>query len=429
MFEIKQPSQERALLIALKTPKISDVDLNLSLEELKLLAKTAKAKVVHAVIQKRKAPDPSTFIGKGKAEELANLASELNIDVVIFDNNLTPAQTKNLEKIFGIKIIDRTQLILDIFAQRARTKEGKLQVELAQLQYLLPRLVGKGIELSRLGGGIGTRGPGEKLLEVQRRKINDRIAFLKRELEKVKAKRKEERKRRKIIPVPVAAIVGYTNAGKSTLLNALTNADVLAEDKLFATLDPTTKRVILPDKRILLFSDTVGFINNLPHTLIAAFRATLEEVKESDILIHVIDASHPYVEKQIEAVHQVLEELEITDKPIFNVFNKIDLVTKEHLNLLLEKYQPSIGISALYKKNLDMMLEKISTLLKKDFITTNIKLPYYEYNKIKYIFQWGEILSQEYLDNYIYMKISIPKRFFYLIEKFQEREINENNKS
>lgn len=418
---------ENALLVALQTKNISDSELHLDLEELAFLASSAGANVVHRAIQKRKDPDSATFIGKGKAREIAAFADEMDCNVVIFDNNLSPAQARNLSDFFHVKVIDRTQLILDIFAQRARTKEGKLQVELAQLQYLLPRLVGQQTEMMRQSGGIGTKGPGEKKLEVQRRRINDRIALLKRELTKVKAKRHEQRKRRKAIPVPVVGIVGYTNAGKSTLLNTLTNAGVLAENKLFATLDPTTRRVVLPDKRVVLFSDTVGFINKLPHTLIAAFRATLEEVCEADILIHVIDIAHPDREKQIDAVHEVLRELDVFDKPILNVFNKIDQVSHAETDFLVEKYQPSVAISALRGHCLNDLLRSVSWILKKEYMTASIFLPYEEYSKVQYIFSCAEILQQKHEETGIYMQISMPKRFFYLIKNFEVDDVQYQN--
>ena len=295
-----------------------------SLEELKQLADTAGAVVVNRFIQRRAKPDPAFFIGKGKVQELALYAQQENIDLCIFDDELTPVQQRNLELSLGVKIIDRTALILDIFAQRAHSREGKLQVELAQMRYRLPRLSGKGTELSRLGGGIGTRGPGETKLEVDRRRVRTRINDIEKELALVLQQRQQQRQRRKDNEVPLIALVGYTNAGKSTLLNALTDAGVLAENKLFATLDPTTRSVTLPDGETILFSDTVGFIQKLPHQLVAAFRATLEEVVEADLLLHVVDASHSQREAQEQAVYEVLKELKVAEKPMLLVFNKAD---------------------------------------------------------------------------------------------------------
>ncbi len=339
---------------------------------------------------------------------------------MIFDDELSPGQTRNLEKKIPVKIVDRTQIILDIFAQKAQTKEGKLQVELAQLQYLLPRLTGKGVELSRLGGGIGTRGPGEKLLEVQRRRINDRISALQKEIEEIKKKRNVQRGPREKIPIPTAALVGYTNAGKSTLLNAMTDAGVFAENKLFATLDPTVRKLILPGNKTILLSDTVGFINKLPHTLIAAFRATLEEVKRTDYLVHVVDASHPYCEKQIDSVKEVLRELDAYDKPMLYIFNKIDLVEeKGRLRLLLNKYTPSVALSALHRQNIEAMVDLLYRYERAQSVEMEILLPYPDYDKIQYVFEEGEILYQKYLEEGVHLKISVAPRFAHHFEPYR----------
>lgn len=337
---------EKAILVSIKF-KNEKTPLNESLEELKQLARTSGAQVMGNLSQNREKPDIKYFIGAGKLEELKDLCSTTEADLVIFDHEINPGQIRNLEDALGIKVIDRTELILDIFAQHARTREGVLQVNLAQAEFQMTRLVGHGISLSRLGGGIGTRGPGETKLEVDRRRIRAKISQLKKELEAVKKSRHLLREKRKASNILTGAIVGYTNSGKSTLLNSLARANVLTEDKLFATLDPVTKRVYLPDGRTILVTDTVGFIQNLPHQLIDAFRATLEEVIEADFLIHVVDSSSLYMEDQIEAVYQVLEEIGAITKNILTVFNKIDKV--EPPKNILEKFDPSVCISALYR--------------------------------------------------------------------------------
>ncbi|RJQ25511.1 MAG: GTPase HflX, partial [Peptococcaceae bacterium] len=295
-----------------------------SLEELARLAETAGAAPAAKVLQQKSRPDAAFFIGRGKVKELALLRQNLSAELIIFDEELTPTQTRNLQNAAGCRVIDRTALILDIFAQRARTREGKLQVELAQLNYLLPRLTGIGTELSRLGGGIGTRGPGETKLETDRRHIRRRIEELNRDLEQVRRHRKKQRQKRRESSMPVVALVGYTNAGKSTLLNALTGARVFTANQMFATLDPTTRRLQLPDNQEALLTDTVGFIRKLPHHLVAAFRATLEEVGEADLLLHVVDASHNRFAEQIEAVESVLKELGAREKKTILVLNKTD---------------------------------------------------------------------------------------------------------
>ncbi len=334
---------ENALLVGSFIPgKVSRAEAEESLSELAELARTAGAVVIKSHLQKILKPNPAYFIGKGKAEELRAEVEEQGIDLVIFDENLSPGQELNLNELLEAKVIDRTGLILDIFAQRARTKEGKLQVELAQLNYLLPRLVGKGLALSRLGGGIGTRGPGESKLETDRRRVRERISRIKHDLEKVGKTRELHRLSRKSVPFPVIAIIGYTNAGKSTLFNRLskmpTGQGVLAEDKLFATLDPTIRKIDLRERQTVLISDTVGFIKKLPHQLVEAFKATLEEVRAADILLHVIDSSHSNAEVQIESVNKVLREIGASEKPVINVFNKIDRIEGEivpaHLRLV-----------------------------------------------------------------------------------------------
>jgi GTP-binding protein HflX len=319
-----QKTQERALLIGLEKEGVSKWDLQDSLDELRELANSAGAEVIDTVTQKLQKPTAPYYIGRGKAESIKDSCQDRQVTSVIFDDELSPAQGRNLENLFARKVLDRTQLILDIFAQRARSREGRLQIELAQLQYLLPRLTRMWHHLSRQTGGIGTRGPGETQLEVDRRRVQERIARLERELEAVRKTRAVQRQGRKRHQCPVAAVVGYTNAGKSTLLNLLTGADLVAENKLFATLDPTTRSFVLPNKQRVLLTDTVGFLRKLPHTLIESFKATLEEVSEADLLIHIVDLSHPRVDEQMEAVDAVIKELDAFGKQTLIVFNKID---------------------------------------------------------------------------------------------------------
>lgn len=352
---------EKAVLVGIEISAPKNIPLIESMQELERLAVTAGANVIAGITQKRDKPDQKYCIGSGKLEELKAMVVSRQANLVIFDCSLSPSQERNLEEALGTKVIDRTELILDIFGQHARSKEGMLQVELAQSNFLLTRLSGHGVLMSRLGGGIGTRGPGETKLEYDRRRIRKKISDLKKEIEKVRTERSLRREKRRRSKIPIAALVGYTNSGKSTLLNSLAKADVLTEDKLFATLDPTIRRVYLPDGKIILLSDTVGFIQKLPHQLIAAFRATLEEVTEADLLIHVVDASHPYFEDQITAVFTVLEELKSITKPIITVFNKIDKSNKKLSGKLLGKYQPAIAVSALYNQGLEELQKMLAT--------------------------------------------------------------------
>ncbi|MCX5679345.1 MAG: GTPase HflX [Candidatus Omnitrophica bacterium] len=350
----------RALLITVDFRKREDWTAEERSMELSELTGSAGAKIIKTMIVNRHAPCPSHFIGSGKAEEVAAICAAEKINLVIFNNDLTGTQQKNLEESIGVKVIDRTQLILDIFARRARSNEGKLQVELAQLMYMMPRLTDKGTELSRLGGGIGTRGPGEQKLEVDRRRIRDRIARLKKELESLGSRRGMMRKRRDKFRIPSVAIVGYTNTGKSTLLNAITGSSVAVRDKLFATLDPTIRKLTMPNRREILFIDTVGFLKELPHHLIEAFKATLEEAVEADLLLHLIDASHPKAKEQAEAVYKVLGGIGALDKPIITVLNKIDRVSPEEVVRLKDLLGAAVAISALNKEGLGGLLEKIT---------------------------------------------------------------------
>src|SRR6476659_290597 len=345
MIETKSHRRpERALLIGLEKEGVSKWDLRDSLEELRELASSAGAQVVNTVTQKLPRPTAPYYIGRGKAELIKESFQEQQVTSVIFDNELSPAQGRNLENLFARKVLDRTQLILDIFAQRARSREGRLQIELAQLQYLLPRLTRMWTHLSRQSGGIGTRGPGETQLEVDRRRVQDRIARLERELEGVRKVRSVQREGRRRHQWPVAAVVGYTNAGKSTLLNLLTGAGVLAEDRLFATLDPTTRSLRLPTNQNVLLTDTVGFIRKLPHGLVEAFKATLEEVVQADLLLHVVDVGHPQAEEQIQAVNTVLEEIGAAGKPTLMVFNKIDQLNGNG-NKFRDRFPNAVAVS------------------------------------------------------------------------------------
>ncbi|MFA4844513.1 MAG: GTPase HflX [Candidatus Margulisiibacteriota bacterium] len=349
---------ERAVLVGVEIGREAP-----ALEELARLADTAGADTVATLTQKRERPDPKYFIGSGKIEELKALAAEHRANLAIFDHPLSPSQTRNIEDSSGLKVIDRTELILDIFAQHARSREGKLQVELAQSTFLLTRLGGRGVMMSRLGGGIATRGPGETRLEYDRRHIRAKICALKKQIDKVRQERQVKRERRRQARIPTVALVGYTNSGKSTLLNALTKAGVLTEDKLFATLDPTVRRLYLPSGRVVLLTDTVGFIQKLPHQLVAAFQATLEEVSEADLLLHVIDAAHQGYEQQISAVYEVLEELHSIAKPLISIFNKADQLEKKLSKKTLAKYKPAVVISALRGEGLKELLATIDAQL------------------------------------------------------------------
>ena len=405
-----QVMSERAILIGMEWGRNDSLwTVDDSLEELKQLADTAGATVIKKFIQKRPKPDPAFFIGRGKVQELALYAQQENIDLCIFDDELSPAQQRNIESVMGIRILDRTALILDIFAQRARTNEGKLQVELAQLQYTLPRIMGKGLMPSRLGGGIGTRGPGETKLEVDRRRIRDRIAFIKDQIEKVKAVRSLHRSKRKKNNVFEVSLVGYTNAGKSTLLNTLTNSDIYAKDQLFATLDPTTRQLTLPNKQEIIITDTVGFIQRLPHQLIAAFRSTLEVVTEADLLVHVIDVSHELYKEQAAAVHEVLKEIGAETKPVITVYNKIDkLPPDSKLADRLALEEDTVCISAAKKLNLETLQQMIETHLKSKAVEVTLCIPYAETAKAAQLHETANVLEQEYTENGTVMKVILP---------------------
>lgn len=404
-------AQERAVLVGMEHNGMLNTlgwTIEDSVEELKQLADTAGAQVVAKFMQKRPKPDPAFFIGKGKVQELALFVQQENIDLCIFDDELSPAQQRNIEQAMGIRVLDRTALILDIFAQRARTNEGKLQVELAQLQYNLPRIMGKGLSLSRLGGGIGTRGPGETKLEVDRRRIRDRIAYIKECIGKVKSVRTLHRAGRNKASVPTVSLVGYTNAGKSTLLNTLTNSDIYAKDQLFATLDPTTRQLDLPNKQQAILTDTVGFIQRLPHQLVAAFQSTLEEVVEADVLLHVIDVSHELYKEQSNAVYHVLDQIGAKDKTIITVYNKIDkLPADSALPARLAQEENSICISAKANINLDKLLELIAENLKLKAVEEYFLIPYSNSAAAARLHNVGTVLEQEYLAEGTKLKVRL----------------------
>lgn len=358
--------------------------------------------------QRRHTPDTATFIGRGKAEELFAHVRELEAEAVLFDGELSPLQQRNLEELLQTKVLDRTQLILDIFAQRAHTREGVLQVELAQLMYLMPRLSGRGTALSRLGGGIGTRGPGETKLEIDRRRIRERIQHLQRDLEEVRRQRHHQRAFRQKLPFPAGAIVGYTNAGKSTLLNTLSGAEAYVDDRLFATLDPTTRRVVLPDGWSLLLTDTVGFVDNLPTALIAAFRATLEEVQHADFLIHVVDISNLHWELQRDAVESTLVELEAESKPTVWVFNKIDRIKdKVQLQVIAEDYPHVVFFSAKLAQGIPQLIEAIVRTVQGLLTEVEVRLPYTEAHLIAECYEFGRVQSVEYQEDGVLIRAQV----------------------
>jgi len=390
--------RQRALLIGTGVDTHTQEDAEASLDELALLADTAGADTVEAVLQRRRTPDPATYIGKGKAEELRDLAHTLDVDVVIVDDELTPAQQRNLEHLFKVDVVDRVALILDIFAQHATSQEGAVQVELAQLRYRLPRLRGRGTELSQQGAGIGTRGPGETQLEVDRRRLLRRIQRLERDIKDLGATRATQRKARRRRAIPRVALVGYTNAGKSTLLNRLTDAGVLVENQLFSTLDPTTRRLRLPGGETVLLSDTVGFVRRLPHQLVDAFRSTLEEVVDADLLLHVVDLSAPDADGRIAAVEAVLREIEAGDVPVLHVWNKADLVDAdviaEHLRM-----HDSVAISAATGDGVNELLTTIGDRLRARAGIIECFVPYDRADVLAALHRAGEVLVEVHDDD------------------------------
>ena len=408
MIELKKET-ERVILVGVCLPGQEDIDA--SLEELSELAKTAGAVTVGKVVQSRDQVHPGTYVGKGKIDEIKSLLWELDATGIICDDELSPAQMKNLQDELDAKVMDRTLVILDIFAARASTSEGKIQVELAQLKYRQTRLAGFGTAMSRLGGGIGTRGPGEKKLEMDRRLIKNRIALLNRELKSVKQHREVTREKRAKSRIPVAAIVGYTNAGKSTLLNALTGADILAEDKLFATLDPTTRAMNLPNGEKILLTDTVGFINKLPHHLIDAFRSTLEEARYADYILHVVDTSNPQMELQMQVVYDTLRELKVEDKKIVTLLNKQDkllapMVVKDF------RADASLAVSAKTGQGLEDLKNLLSSWMMEGKIYIERLYPYDKAGTISLIRGYGILLEEEYLPEGIRVKAYVPKDIY-----------------
>ncbi len=404
-------------------PNLPEFDAEESLAELRTLAESAGAKVVGEVLQHRDRPDAATLIGAGKLEEIAGAAASVKADLLLFDHDLSPSQQRNIEKIVHRRVIDRTQLILDIFARHARTREGQLQVELAQLQYLLPRLAGRGAEMSQLGGGIGTRGPGETQLETDRRRIYRRIRHVEQQLENVRRIRAQQRQRRESAPVATVALVGYTNAGKSTLFNALTRAGVLSSPKMFATLDPTIRGVNLPSKRKVLLSDTVGFIRNLPHTLVSAFRATLEEVQRASLILHVSDASSRLSAEQDAQVELVLKELEAENKPRLGVMNKVDLLDEEvAASLLADSARDNartLYVSAVEGTGLDRLLEHIDALIEEDPVSrVHLRVPQREGKALAMLESRARIYSRKYLDGAVEMEVDAPESVMRKVREF-----------
>ncbi|MBL7158622.1 MAG: GTPase HflX [Candidatus Omnitrophica bacterium] len=391
--------------------------------ELRDLAMSSGASIAHEIIAIRGKPSPAHYVGTGKAGEIAELCAEKNASVVIFNNDLSGTQQKNLEEIVNVKTIDRTQLILDIFAHRAKSSEGKIQVELAQLLYLLPRLTGFGIMLSRLGGGIGTRGPGEQKLEVNKRTIRARITKLKKDLEKLNVQRLTRRKQREKFSLLKIAIIGYTNSGKSTLLNALTGSGVIARDRLFSTLDPTIRSFTLPNNQKVIFSDTVGFLSHLPHHLIESFKATLEEVVNADLLLHIVDISHPKAKAMEKAVFEVLDELGAREKPIITVLNKIDRIDPTDLREISGEFTEPVRISALKKANFEELFDRITLFLSRTIKRVTLYLPQTETRLIGLVHERGNVIKKEYIADKIRFEVELPISIYEKIKK----ELRENN--
>jgi len=402
----------------LASPTLSSEE---SLAEFRDLVASAGGEVAAELMQRRPRPDPATLVGQGKVEEIAAVAASTASDLVLFDHDLSPTQLRNLEAALPCRVLDRTQLILDIFARHARTREGQLQVELAQLQYLLPRLTGRGKAMSQLGGGIGTRGPGETQLETDRRRIQRRIDHLKSELESVRRTRRQQRQRREAVPVPTVALVGYTNAGKSTLFNCLTGAQVFSSSKMFATLDPKLRAIELPSRRKVLVSDTVGFIRNLPHTLVTSFRATLEEVEQAEVLLHVRDAASTYGAEQRTQVEKVLAELEVLDKPRIEVLNKIDLLPEHEREGLASR--GGVAVSALTGEGIDGLLQAIDQALHSDpILEAELRVPQQEGALLAAIEAGTMVHNREYEGNLVRLSVSGPASLLGRLRKYRLRD-------
>ena len=401
-----------------KAPAVPEFTAEESLDELRTLATSAGAEVAGKFLQHRDRPDPATLIGKGKLEEIAGAAASVSADLILFDHDLTASQQRNIEAVVKTRVIDRTQLILDIFAKHARTREGQWQVELAQLEYMLPRLAGRGIEMSQLGGGIGTRGPGETQLETDRRKIYRRVRHVKQQLENVRRIRAQQRQRRESAPVATIALVGYTNAGKSTLFNALTKADVLASSRMFATLDPTIRAVTLPSKRDVLLSDTVGFIRNLPHTLVTSFRATLEEVQRASLILHVSDASSPLSAEQDVQVEKVLKELEADSKPRLRVMNKIDLLPPGQDGMRDDAQ--TVYVSAAKDIGISTLLDRIDQLLEEDRPSRiRLKIPQKEGKILALLEAKAQIFFRKYKGESVELEVNAAASIIRAVKKWQ----------
>ena len=399
---------QRAFLVGVQLPGMNGDDAERSLDELTLLTDTAGSEPVDQELVRRQTIDAATFIGSGKADELADLTRALDIDVVVFDNALTPAQQRNLMRVFDCDVVDREALILDIFAQHAHSKEGALQVELALLRYHLPRLRGKGKALSQQAGGIGTRGPGETKLETDRRRILSRISKLERDLSDTARHRDTQRKRRRRNRIPQVAIVGYTNAGKSTLLNALTDAEVLVEDRLFATLDPTVRKLALPDGNKVLVADTVGFVRRLPHHLVEAFKSTLAEATESDLLLHVVDGTDPDPEGQIDAVRQVLDDIGAAEIPELVVVNKTDAMPDARVNRMANMYPDAVHLSALRGIGLGELLERVAALTTPQTVTLSLAIPYDRGDIVAAAHRLGEVTEEKHDENGTILDVRVP---------------------
>ena len=408
-------------------PSVPEFDADESLSELRTLAESAGAQVVGEILQRRDRPDPATLIGAGKLEEIAGVAASVDADVLLFDHDLSPSQQRNIEKIIKRRVIDRTQLILDIFARHARTREGQLQVELAQLQYMLPRLAGHGVEMSQLGGGIGTRGPGETKLETDRRKIARRVRHVEEQIENVRRIRAQQRQRRESAPVATVALVGYTNAGKSTLFNALTRSKVLASSRMFATLDPTIRGVELPSKRKVLLSDTVGFIRSLPHTLVSAFRATLEEVQRASLILHVSDASNKLSAEQDAQVEIVLKELEAEKKPRLRVMNKVDLLDDEVAQSLeadaKRENLKTVYVSAAEGTGLDRLLDRIDAMIEEDRVSrVRLSIPQDQGKMLAMLEARARIYSRKYKDGAVELDVEAAESIVRRVREWVVRE-------
>lgn len=422
--------REKVLLVLIDFENFKKIKLKHSIyydhrkehiEELKNLAVSAGANVEEAIYFKQIKPNTKYFINTGKLEQIKNIVDENDLELVIFDDEITPTQQRNLQTKLNIKVLDRTALILDIFAQRAHSSEGKLQVELAQLNYILPRLTGRGIELSRLGGGIGTRGPGETKLEVDRRKIRNRISMLKKKIARIGIQRDTQRKQREEREIFQIALVGYTNSGKTTLLNSTTDADAYVEDRLFSTLDSTIRKINIFSNLEVLISDTVGFIEKLPHQLIASFKSTLEEVRRSDLLLLIVDISNPYYENNIYSVRKVLKEIGVWNKPVILVFNKIDKVSNAYIEKLKIKYKNVVFVSALKKKGISELYSRIKKFIEKHYINIVVRIPYVESRLISFIYNNCQVLNRKDLEDSTVFNLNVSSRYSSVLAKYLYR--------